>query len=74
MANTQREISEFTFKIVLISRTKNINAINFELPKTINIYADDYPNMMDWSKQNDTQPPVLKCIGNNHLLKIKVNF
>lgn len=71
LADPRREIREIAIERVLQARTKNINARNFELPETINFDADDYSNIIDWNKENITQPPILKDIGKDDLLKIK---
>lgn len=71
LADERVEVRKVAVKRVLHARraSNEYQERNFELPRTLNINADDYTEMLDWEKELITSPPLLSAIDNTEVIQ-----
>lgn len=69
LSDDRQHIRELAVCRILQARNENINERHFQLPK-LYFGTDDYSNMIDWSKETITQPPIIRDFSNEEISNI----
>lgn len=64
-------VREKALQKIIFSRTVFNGMRNFELPRTLNLDAMDYTEMIDWELEKITQPPLIRQFTNDMLINIR---